>query len=329
MANKRIEYIDCLRGLCIFWVVWYHSSHPEWIEYPFRMPTLFFVSGIFYKQYDWGVFWRKKVNQYIVPFLFFYMLYYTFLLAINYLSGPTISRDILYSIFNLFSCYSGNAGYIVNYPLWFMIALLVLQTVTYIIKSVSRSNSFLLTTSVILTIVAHYWLWYIELPFFIGKALSFYIYYVMGVVIGKQFVNALEENRIKPSYLFYAIIAIVILVAIAKDATNIYLQDLINYVQFGIIPFALLYIFRKYITNIYLKSIFLFMGTNSLVIFGLHDMYLSIQRIVLGKFIDVDNVWIGLFMAMLTIIAVYPSVSFFEKYMPIYIGKKPLLPIKK
>ena len=52
MMKQRVEYIDALRGLCIMWVVWYHSVHPDWVGYPFRLPVLFFVSGIFFKEYS-------------------------------------------------------------------------------------------------------------------------------------------------------------------------------------------------------------------------------------------------------------------------------------
>ena len=105
MASKRIEYIDALRGLCIFWVVWYHSSHPEWVEYPFRMPTLFFISGIFYKHYPGKVFWKKKVNQYIVPFAFFYLLYYVFLLVINFCKYHSVPSEVYLSFFDFAHMY--------------------------------------------------------------------------------------------------------------------------------------------------------------------------------------------------------------------------------
>lgn len=326
--KKRIEYIDCFRGLCIFWVVWYHSSHPEWVEYPFRMPALFFVSGIFFKQYEWSIFWRKKVNQYVIPFFFFYILYYFFLVAINFLKDHTVSYEIWNSITNVFTCYAGSAGYIVNYPLWFMIALLVMQLVTYTIRLVSNSNFLLLSLSAMLTILAHYWLWYIELPLFLGKALSYYIYYAVGVVFGRKYINAMEEGNVKLSYEITALLIIVLLVIFSCSVANSFIKDICDYTQFLIIPFVLLYVFRNYITNKLLSSILLFMGSNSLVIFGLHDMFLSIQRIIISKFCDVDNNVIGLMLVFVTIVAVYPSILLFEKYIPVLIGKKPLLTIK-
>ena len=49
--KKRIEYIDCIKGLTILWVVVYHfgpENIPEWVTIGYRMPLFFFLSGIFF-----------------------------------------------------------------------------------------------------------------------------------------------------------------------------------------------------------------------------------------------------------------------------------------
>ena len=92
--ENRIEYLDILRGLCMVWIIWYHTEHPEFVNYPFFNTTLFFVSGIFFRTYSWDVFYRKKLNRMVIPLLFFYLLYYIFLLFINYIKYHQISTDI-------------------------------------------------------------------------------------------------------------------------------------------------------------------------------------------------------------------------------------------
>lgn len=47
MVGKRIDYIDYLKGLSIIWVVWYHTVHPWFVDFSFRMPLFFLASGIF------------------------------------------------------------------------------------------------------------------------------------------------------------------------------------------------------------------------------------------------------------------------------------------
>ena len=326
MPIKRIEYIDALRGLCIFWVVWYHSSHPMWIEYPFRMPTLFFVSGIFYKHYPWRVFWRKKINQYVVPFAFFYLLYYVFLLLINYCKYHFISPDIVTSFFDFVGLYSGNDGYVVNYPLWFMVALLVMQVVTYVMTTISKSKTLLIIFSVIMTGVGCFWLWDIPLPLFVGKALTFYIYYIVGYVLGKSFVEYLEQNKREWNVLLAFVVPFAVIILIGRLLSyDVHLKILCQYTQFLILPFILLCLFKKLSAiDIFMKT-FLFLGSNSMIIFGLHDMYLSIFRMALRRYCDVENSMVGMAMVILTLLLCWPTIKVLQRWIPKLVGKKPLL----
>ena len=327
---KRIEYIDALRGLCIFWVVWYHSSHPMWVEYPFRMPTLFFVSGIFYKHYPWSIFWRKKINQYVVPFIFFYLLYYIFLVSINFLKYHYIPLEISTSFFDFVHMYSGNEGYVVNYPLWFMVALLVLQTITYTITTISKSIVLLVVFSVIMTLVGYLWLWHIPLPCFIGKALTFYIYYTVGYVFGKKIVESLENRgsgwRIMIISLFPFTIAVLMERALSHYE---YMTALFRYVQFLILPIIMLCLFKRLSSLTILMKVFLFFGSNSLIIFGLHDMYLSILRIFLKCYCDVETPVAGMLMVILTLLLCFPSIKLLKRWVPMLVGKTPLLKLER
>jgi len=90
MDNSRIGYMDVFRGLCLCWIIWIHTEHPAFLDYPLHLPALFFISGCFFKFYPWPVFWRKKVNRLVIPFVFFYLLYYVFLVSLNFLSGAYV-----------------------------------------------------------------------------------------------------------------------------------------------------------------------------------------------------------------------------------------------
>lgn len=84
-VKKRIEYIDLAKGVCILLVVFAHI-HPDLTRYSwgiffdsFRMPLYFFLSGIFFKRYS-GIqeFAIKKINNLIIPLLFFYAFAYLY-----------------------------------------------------------------------------------------------------------------------------------------------------------------------------------------------------------------------------------------------------------
>lgn len=81
MASKRIDYIDYMKGLSIIWVVWYHTVHPWFVDFSFRIPLFFLVSGIFFKVIDIQIFAKKKFNQLVIPFFFFYAVYFVYLMA--------------------------------------------------------------------------------------------------------------------------------------------------------------------------------------------------------------------------------------------------------
>ena len=84
MAHQRIAYIDFMKCLCIMLIVMYHIDH-EFFNYlapnlnnalqAFRLPMYYFISGIFFKLYEgFADFTRRKVNNILVPFVFFVVL---------------------------------------------------------------------------------------------------------------------------------------------------------------------------------------------------------------------------------------------------------------
>lgn len=99
--------------------------------------------------------------------------------------------------------------------------------------------------------------------------------------------------------------------------------------QFLTLPFILLWIFKKISNVVSMMRVLLFLGSNSLIIFGLHDMYLSLFRIVFGRFINVDNVFVGMFMVLCTLLLCVPTINIMQRYIPCVVGKKPLLLISK
>ena len=80
MNQKRIEYIDLAKGLCIALVVLVHVTfrlkiHSEFINIltTFLLPLFLFLTGLFFKEYDgFKGFISRKTNFLLIPFLFFY-----------------------------------------------------------------------------------------------------------------------------------------------------------------------------------------------------------------------------------------------------------------
>ena len=82
--QKRIEWIDLAKGICMFLVIFGHFPQlyqEQWAENLthvmayFRMPLYFLLSGLFFKTYSSPkAFLYKKINHLLIPYTFFYII---------------------------------------------------------------------------------------------------------------------------------------------------------------------------------------------------------------------------------------------------------------
>lgn len=178
--KKRIEYIDLAKGVCILLVVFAHI-HPDLTRYSwgvffdsFRMPLYFFLSGIFFKRYS-GIqeFAIKKVNNLIIPLLFFYAFAYLYdavSWGIYLLSESDTSTYERYSWWPFWEIIRSGMTYH-NQPLWFLTALFEVNILYYFLQRFI--NSWKLDIAVWVIAIGG-WLAAksgIVLPYYLGTAL--------------------------------------------------------------------------------------------------------------------------------------------------------------
>lgn len=141
--SARIEYIDMAKGFCILLVVFAHI-HPDLTRYAwgvffdsFRMPLYFFLSGIFFKRYSGiGEFGLKKINNLIIPLLFFYALTYLYdalSWGIFRLNGTDTSAYERLSWWPFWEIVRTGSSYH-NSPLWFLTALFEVNLLYYALQ---------------------------------------------------------------------------------------------------------------------------------------------------------------------------------------------------
>lgn len=126
--NKRIDFVDLTKGVCIILVVMAHIGGAfEKLDYhsmiaSFRMPLYFFISGIFFKSYE-GLFgfFIRKINKLIIPFLFFYLSAF-FLKYIVWKIAPGVFQ-LPVSWTELLVVFHDHALIKFNPPIWFLLAL--------------------------------------------------------------------------------------------------------------------------------------------------------------------------------------------------------------
>jgi len=312
-SNQRIDYIDTLRGLCMLSIVWYHTDHPDFLDYPYYNATLFFVSGMLFKLTSWRTFLKKKFLTLLIPFAFFYLIYYVFLLATNYAKYDAINREIIFSVFDVFRLYSGTDGYICNYPLWFIWALFWIQLMTNLMGQILKKRIYILIVALIIYIMGVEYVNHVPTPFMIGRSFTFLIYYVVGCV----FSTKLIESNNPSMYMILSLFSFCLLRYIGFNYSN----KILDCLGFVAIAIALLML-CKVIVNLPLLYIFTYFGVHSLIVFGMHDMYLTIFRIITMNLIGDMNLVLGFANWILTLLLMVPTIVFINKYIPFCIGKR-------
>lgn len=127
--NKRIDWIDNLKGVGIVLVVWAHMNLPfaaEQFIYSFHMPLFFMVSGFLYKKKRVDVpFLKKKLIGLIVPYLVFAIP--------SFFVGIAMNEGIKKSILDFFFI----KGYVSwNSPLWFLLILFAVSIIYPLLNTV-------------------------------------------------------------------------------------------------------------------------------------------------------------------------------------------------
>lgn len=75
-VNKRIDYFDLMKGVCIIFVILHHCEvfQTDWLRCT-RMPLYFMLSGMFFKQYSGFIdFTIRKFNKLLIPYGVFILL---------------------------------------------------------------------------------------------------------------------------------------------------------------------------------------------------------------------------------------------------------------
>lgn len=322
MDNSRIGYMDVFRGLCLCWIIWIHTEHPAFLDYPLHLPALFFISGCFFKFYPWPVFWRKKVNRLVIPFVFFYLLYYVFLVSLNFLKFHDVPPQVWNSIGDVFRPYAYNDGYRVNYPLWFIMALLVLQFTTFGMVRLVKNRWLLLLIALSLSLLGTFYLRTLPLCFMFGRALSYFVYFMSGALFGKTLFRRSEQDS-KREILPATTLCICTYLITHGIPLGRFLPAF-RYVEF-LSGAYVLSILCHFLYRYKATSALRFIGENALIVFGLHDMYLTICRIITLSFVSETTYFSGFLNLLLVLLLMWPSVLLLKKYFPHCVGRKPVL----
>lgn len=344
MENRRIDYFDLAKGICIILVVFEHVNYscfdnPEYLwenaRAMFAMPLYFFLSGVFFKTYEGFMgFVKRKINKLLIPFLFFFLVTSCLLPFILQAFGYGLRNENGHGWHTLYAFIWPET--FSNEPLWFLLCLFLVNILFYAIHSISfkiakrpMMCSFLLT---MLCGVTGFYLarLQINLPMYIDTTLSAMPFFFMGFSYNHFVIHGKPRNENRK----YNVVQIIVLFAVTfylSRAGRVEYSS--NY--FGSLSFLTVYIgglsgtiavllVSKILNKLPLIS---YWGRYSIMILCTHILVMDVVSALIKMF--VSNVSVAIFLTTFCVMLCYQIIiPLMKKYMPHVTAQKDLLPIR-
>ena len=330
VEKQRIAYIDFMKCLCIMLIVMYHIDH-EFFNYlaphlndalqAFRLPMYYFISGVFFKLYNgYGDFTRRKVNNILVPFVFFVAFAFVvrcFEAGVRLMLG---AEPIAVTPMQLLEPFYLRYWEFTT-PLWFLLSLFWVNVIFYALQRFIRLLLGLLLATVAISVLGYCLaVNKVELPLMLDTSLVAFPYFVLGWLVKNSGVTS-------PSR--WDRLGVVVLVAVAlpiywlSDFMNLHFQILPAYWKLYVLPFvAILALFWacKPLPHIRVMCHF---GRYSLIILGTHPLILQPLRFLLMRQGMEPGVALTLTVFVLTMLMEWPLIWLLKTYAPRFTAQQP------
>ena len=330
MSRQRIAYIDFMKCLCIMLIVMYHINH-DFFNYlapnlnnalqAFRLPMYYFISGIFFKLYEgFADFTRRKVNNILVPFVFFIILNFVMrcveaLLRLMIGADPIdIDPVILVEPFYL-------RYWQWTTPLWFLLSLFWVNLLFYAIHRWIKPLWALLLVTVALSVLGYALAANkIQLPLMMDTSLVALPYFVLGWCINRT--GALQPTR-WDRWGILALALAAVPIYLFSDFLNLHFQILPSYWKLYLLPFlAILTLFWacKPLPRVPLMCHY---GQYSLIILGTHPLFFLPLRFLFIHYGFEPGVSLTLIVFVLTMLLELPTIWILKTYFPRFVAQQP------
>lgn len=279
--------------------------------FQFLLPMYFFLSGVFFKLYDgFGDFTRRKVNNIIIPAMFFIVIGLLFTLLRSRLTGHVeLGSSIALFPFD-------PAGF--NVPIWFLFVLFEVNIIYYLLQKLFRrwvTNVLMILLSVVGYVVAI-------------KGYHLVAYHDIALIATPFFALGAETRRAGlltsgPTAwvrLFYAAAVLVLLFFFASEI-NMYDRTYPDYLRLYILPclaiMALLFLCQYIKHPVPLVS---YLGRYSIIVLGTQDIVIKLFKGTLIRFLHdpaaIDSQLVWLITLLVTLALEFPIIMLLKKYAP-------------
>lgn len=320
--NKRVEWIDILKGIGIIYVVIGHANNNQMLSRyinSFHMPLFFLISGYLFNHSKYEniiIFIKKKFKTLILPYCIFAIIGMVFQFSFReMLEIQFYKRQVLYGIITTNGIWNG--------PIWFLVCLFFVEILYYLLTS--QDNKYIQNIGVLLFSLIGYLLsnhFEVMLIWRLNTAFTALLFFHIGNIFKTK--KNLNLNIAKAIIISISAFLISIFVAMKLNTLVIVSRGQYgNYFYFHIAALAgvIFYItLSKAIDKIYiLNKILSYLGKNSIVIMSLHWIPLVfIPYITREQFNYTPNMFIRTIMVLIVLL---PFIAVINSYFPCIIGK--------
>lgn len=332
--EKRIEFVDLTKGICIILVVMAHIGGPfdrmdnHHIVASFRMPLYFFISGIFFKSYEgFRGFLIRKINKLIIPFIFFYVgaltiKFVTWKMFPGFFQLPVEWRD-------LFVIFHKHDLIYFNPPIWFLVALFNCNILFYLVHSLrNRHLPFMFLLSAVIG-AAGFILgkMKIELPLYIDVGMTALPFYVAGFWIRRYnfFFTPHRFDRLIPVFIGISFVVMYFIASGIGMRTNSYDGNIFQvYTSAFAGIFAIMLIGKQFKK----APVISYLGRYSVITLGAHAFILHIAHKVFDN--RIHNEWALAFTILFVTLGICLAITpVLLKIAPQFVARKDFFSLRK
>lgn len=334
MKTERIGYIDCIKAILIFFVVFSHTGIPSDTIIPKLNLTImvnglfFFISGIFFKYTSWKNFLKARVSRLLIPFIIFYIVSIPFRVTTHYLDKHEIVTFNWQGILDLFSVQSGSFYLWLNVPLWFLLTMFIVQLVGQCVFRFGKAVTCItICLSFMLKDILESW----PTVFMFNRGLAWYGYFALGYILGPKLIK-LNDNATK--LVICSISALILLITsyiIKLEILSSWILSqalIIQRVAFIVSVISIFSLFMPRHISPKISGLINNLGQNTLALLCTHAFVLTAVHRFAKICVDIMGVnesmevifASGLLQSILTILICLPLIRLLNRYFPYVIG---------
>lgn len=330
-APPRLHYIDFMKGLCILFIVINHADqrifgllgeHTNYVLESFRIPMYYFISGVFFKTYDgFGDFVRRKVNNILVPLLFFYLLS-CLIICFSQWFAP-LQRTFGSFEWSMFIDPLTQRLWRANVPLWFLLSLLEVNIICYLLHQ-HVSNLWLRWFIVIPLSLFGYYLSanHFNAYFLFDTALLGIPYFMLGSQVKR--LGGLEPSR-HDRWGWVALLLVLAAIYPFAQEINFWRQVMPNYLYLYAVPTMSILALTWCCKRLRYVPVICYIGRYSLVVLCTHmPIMFLVERCVHHFSINPTSVATSMVTVAVIVLVELPLIWLATRYLPHFTAQKPL-----